>query len=69
MRELVGDRTNEPEDVLIQAVLDVLKAELDPGSAIVQAQQDLVMAKNKQDELSKIVKQQQETNILNSTHD
>ena len=64
MRELVGDRTNEPEDVLIQAVLDVLKAELDPGSAIVQAQQDLVMAKNKQDELSKIVKQQQETNIL-----
>lgn len=63
-RSFPGDRTNEPEDVLIQAVLDVLKAELDPGSAIVQAQQDLVMAKNKQDELSKIVKQQQETNIL-----
>lgn len=64
MRELAGDRTNEQEDVLIQAVLDILKAELDPGSAIVKAQQDLVMAKNKQDELSKIVKQQQETNIL-----
>jgi len=63
-RELVGDRTNESDDVLIQAVLDILKAELDPGSAIVKAQQDLVMAKNKQDELSKIVKQQQETNIL-----
>ena len=64
MRELAGDRTNEQEDVLIQAVLDILKAELDPGSAIVKAQQDLVMAKNKQDELSKLVKQQQETNIL-----
>ena len=64
MRELTGDRTNESEDVLIQAVLDILKAELDPGAAIVKAQQDLVMAKNKQDELSKIVKQQQETNIL-----
>ena len=64
MRQLTGDRTNEPEDVLIQSVLDILKAELDPGSAIVKAQQDLVMAKNKQDELSKLVKQQQETNIL-----
>ena len=64
MRQLAGDRTSEPEDVLIQAVLDILKAELDPGSAIVKAQQDLVVAKNKQDELSNIVKQQQETNIL-----
>lgn len=64
MRELAGDRTSESDDVLIQAVLDILKAELDPGSAIVKAQQDLVMAKNKQDELSKLVKQQQETNIL-----
>lgn len=63
-REMAGDRTSESDDVLIQAVLDILKAELDPGSAIVKAQQDLVMAKNKQDELSKIVKQQQETNIL-----
>ena len=43
-RELVGDRTNEPEDVLIQAVLDVLKSELDPSSAIVQAQNKLEQA-------------------------
>lgn len=64
MRELAGDRTSESDDVLIQAVLDILKSELDPGSAIVKAQQDLVVAKNKQDELSNIVKQQQETNIL-----
>lgn len=64
MRELAGDRTQEKEDVLIQAVLDIIKAELDPGSAIVKAQQELVVAKTKQDELSKLVKQQQETNTL-----
>lgn len=59
MRELVGDRTTEQEDVLIQAVLDILKAELDPGSAIVQAQNKLEQAeqqiahnKSEQDRLS-----------------
>ena len=47
MRELLGDRTSEPEDVLIQAVLDILKAELDPGSAIVKAQAQLEQANQK----------------------
>lgn len=47
MRELVGDRTSEPEDVLIQAVLDILKAELDPGSAIVKTQAKLQEAEQK----------------------
>ena len=47
MRELTGDRTNEPEDVLIQAVLDIIKAELDPGSAIVQAQSKIEQAEQK----------------------
>lgn len=44
MRELAGDRTTEQEDVLIQAVLDILKAELDPGSAIVKAQAEIEQA-------------------------
>ena len=44
MRELVGDRTNDQEDVLIQAVLDIIKAELDPGSAIVKAQAEIKQA-------------------------
>ena len=44
MRELAGDRTNESEDTLIQAVLDILKAELDPGSAIVKAQAEIEQA-------------------------
>lgn len=47
MRELSGDRTSEPEDVLIQAVLDILKAELDPGSAIVRTQAQLEQAEQK----------------------
>lgn len=44
MRELTGDRTTEPEDVLIQAVLDIIKAELDPGAAIVKAQAEIEQA-------------------------
>ena len=58
-RSFPGDRTNEQEDVLIQAVLDILKAELDPGAAIVQAQAKLEQAeqqiahnKSEQDRLS-----------------
>ncbi len=58
-RSFSGDRTAEQEDVLIQAVLDVLKSELDPSSAIVQAQNKLEQAeqqiahnKREQDRLS-----------------
>lgn len=46
-RSFPGDRTNESEDVLIQAVLDILKAELDPGAAIVKAQAQLEQAEQK----------------------
>ncbi|CAM1659268.1 hypothetical protein SORA22_11950 [Streptococcus oralis] len=67
MRELAGDRTTEQEDVLIQAVLDIIKAELDPGSAIVKAQTKIEEAEHKitvnetkQNELSELVKQTQE---------
>jgi hypothetical protein len=72
LRELAGDRTNEQEDVLIQAVLDIIKAELDPGSAIVKAQAKLEEAEhkiaenaNKQNALSTLVKQTQENTRLN----
>lgn len=47
MRELAGNRTGEQEEVLIQAVLDILKAELDPGSAIVKTQAQLEQANQK----------------------
>ena len=71
-RELTGDRTNEQEDVLIQAVLDILKSELDPSSAIVQAQNKLEQAeqqiahnKSEQDRLSELVKQTEENSKVN----
>ena len=44
---LSGDRTHEGQEVLIQAVLDVIKAELDPASAIVQTQAKLEETKTK----------------------
>jgi len=39
--ELPGNRTQDNEEVLIQAVLDFIKTELDPTSALVQAQAKL----------------------------
>ena len=71
-RSFPGDRTNESEDVLIQAVLDVLKSELDPSSAIVQAQNKLEQAeqqiaqnKSEQDRLSALIKQTEENAKVN----
>ena len=71
-RSFPGDRTNEAEDVLIQSVLDVLKSELDPSSAIVQAQNKLEQAeqqiaqnKSEQDRLSALIKQTEENSKVN----
>ena len=71
-RSFPGDRTNEPEDVLIQAVLDVLKSELDPSSAIVQTQNKLEQAeqqiahnKSEQDRLAQVIKQTEENAKVN----
>ena len=44
---LTGDRTTDNQETLIQAVLDIVKAELDPGSAIVQTQAQLEETKAK----------------------
>ena len=63
MCELTGDRTNEPEDVLIQDVLDILKSELDPGSAIVKTQAQLEQAEQKLTETE--IKQNQLLEITN----
>lgn len=71
-RSFPGDRTNEPEDVLIQAVLDVLKSELDPSSAIVQAQNKLEQAEQKiaqneseQNKLAALIKKTEENSKVN----
>ena len=71
-RSFPGDRTNESEDVLIQAVLDILQAELDPGSAIVKTQAQLEQANQKiaqneseQNRLSALIKQTEENSKVN----
>lgn len=71
-RSFPGDRTNESEDVLIQAVLDILKAELDPGSAIVKTQAQLEQANQKiaqneseQNKLAALIKQTEENAKVN----
>lgn len=71
-RSFPGDRTNEPEDILIQAVLAVLKSELDPSSAIVQAQNKLEQAEQKiaqneseQNKLAVLIKQTEENSKVN----
>ena len=45
--ELPGNRTNDNEEVLIQAVLDHIRTEIDPTSAIVLAQAKLLEAEQK----------------------
>ena len=45
--ELPGNRTNDNEEVLVQAVLDFIRTELDPTNAIVQAQAKLQEAEQK----------------------
>lgn len=71
-RSFPGDRTHEPDDVLIQAVLDVLKSELDPSSAIVQAQNKLEQAEQKiaqneseQNKLAALIKKTEENSKVN----
>ena len=46
-RELDGDRLGDTDETLIEAVKDVLRTELDPTSAIVQAQAKLQEAEQK----------------------
>ena len=56
---LTGDRTHESQEVLIQAVLDVIKAELDPTSAIVKTQEKLEQTQTKLQEAEQKVAQAQ----------
>lgn len=69
---LIGDRTEENPEALIQAVLDVVKAELDPGAAIVktqaqleQAEQQIAHNKSEQNKLAALIKQTEENSKVN----
>lgn len=60
--ELPGNRTQDNEEVLIQAVLDHIRTELDPTSAIVQAQAKLEQTLAKLEQAEQKVAQAQ-TNL------
>lgn len=71
-RELPGDQTAKSDEELIEAVKDIIRAELDPGAAIVktqaqleQANQKIAQNKSEQDRISALVKQTEENSKVN----
>ena len=71
-RELPGNQTAKSDEELIEAVKSIIRAELDPGAAIVKAQAQLEQAeqqiahnKSEQDRLSALIKQTEENAKVN----
>ena len=71
-RELPGDQTAKSDEELIEAVKDIIRAELDPGAAIVkaqaqleQAEQQIAQNKSEQNRLSALIKQTEENSKVN----
>lgn len=71
-RELQGDQTAKSDEELIEAVKSIIRAELDPGAAIVKAQAQLEQANQKiaqneseQNKLAALIKQTEENSKVN----
>ena len=71
-RELPGDQTAKSDEELIEAVKSIIRAELDPGAAIVkaqaqleQAEQQIAQNKSEQDRLSTLIKRTEENAKVN----
>lgn len=71
-RELPGDQTAKSDEELIEAVKSIIRAELDPGAAIVKAQAQLEQAEQKiaqneseQNKLAALIKQTEENSKVN----
>ena len=71
-RELAGDRMDESDETLIEAVLDIIRTEMDPAGAIVktqaqleQANQQIAQNKSDQDRLAQVIKQTEENAKVN----
>ena len=71
-RELAGDRMDESDETLIEAVLDIIRTEMDPAGAIVktqaqleQANQQIAHNKSEQDRLAQVIKQTEENAKVN----
>lgn len=62
-RELAGDRMNESDETLIEAVLDIIRTEMDPAGAIVKVQAKLEQSEQKIAESE--TKQNEQGEIMN----
>lgn len=65
-RSFPGDRTSEPEDTLIQAVLELVRTELDPTSAIVKNQEQLAKTTEALEKANQLMDGMQKVNLQNA---
>lgn len=64
--ELLGDHTQDSEDTLIQAVLELLRTELDPTSAIVKNQEQLAKTTEALEKANQLMDGMQKVNLQNA---
>ena len=64
--ELPGNRTHDNEEVLIQAVLDHIRTELDPTSAIVKNQEQLAKTTEALERANQLMDGMQKVNLQNA---
>lgn len=64
--ELLGDHTQDSEEALIQAVLELVRTELDPTSAIVKNQEQLAKTTEALERANQLMDGMQKVNLQNS---
>lgn len=64
--ELLGDHTEDSEDALIQAVLELVRTELDPTSAIVKNQEQLAKTTEALERANQLMDGMQKVNLQNA---
>lgn len=64
--ELLGDHTQDSEDALIQAVLELVRTELDPTSAIVKNQEQLAKTTEALEKANQLMEGMQKVNLQNA---
>lgn len=64
--ELLGDHTQDSEDALIQVVLELVRTELDPTSAIVKNQEQLAKTTEALEKANQLMDGMQKVNLQNA---
>ena len=64
--ELLGDHTQDSEDALIQAVLELVRTELDPTSAIVKNQEQLAKTTGALEKANQLMEGMQKVSLHNT---